>query len=199
MAQPIAKGAMAMIKSRLMANYKGLSREQLLQKAYDLGRDFERMSESCSQSTVATIHELVEMEDVVVRVATSSCGGQCGQVIGACGGMIGGTIALDYFFGRPLEQMSYTERKTRNLARYWEAMAVGKELLDRYFKEYGSIICPNIQTKLLGRTFYFPDPNDFEAFDKIGGHYDEDKCPGVVGKASRWVMEILLDKGAVEI
>jgi hypothetical protein len=45
--------------------------------------------------------------------------------------MIGGTIALDYFFGRPLEQMSYTERKRRNLARYWEAMAVAKELLDR--------------------------------------------------------------------
>lgn len=35
-----------------------------------------------------------------------------------------------------------------------------------------------------------------EKFKKAGGHAD--KCPHVAGNVARWVMEILLDKGAVE-
>jgi hypothetical protein len=36
-------------------------------------------------------------------------------------------------------------------------------------------------------------------FQEAGGISDPDKCCRVVGNAARWVMEILLDKGAVEL
>jgi len=37
-----------------------------------------------------------------------------------------------------------------------------------------------------------------EKFEKAGGYSAPDKCCHIVGNAARWVMEILLDKGAIE-
>ena len=51
--------------------YRGLSREQLLEKAGELGVDFEKYSSSCSQCTVAALQEILGFEDVIVKVATS--------------------------------------------------------------------------------------------------------------------------------
>ena len=81
-----------MVKAKLRGKYKGLSRQELLDKAYELGFNFEMNSTSCSQCTAAALHEILDFEDVVVRVLTSSCGGQADQVAGTCGGVIGGTI-----------------------------------------------------------------------------------------------------------
>ena len=90
-----------MIKAEVREKYRGLSRQELLDKAYELGFNYEKNSESCSQSTAAALHELVDIDDVVVRVATSSAGGHIGEVVGTYGGLLGGTLILDYFFGRP--------------------------------------------------------------------------------------------------
>ena len=90
-----------MIRTTLRKKYHGLSREELLDLVYEMGVNYMKHSGSCSQSTVAAIHELVEMDDVAVRVASSSAGGQLGQAMGTCGALIGSTIVLDYFFGRP--------------------------------------------------------------------------------------------------
>jgi len=68
------------IKAKLREKYRGLSPQELADKAYELGFNYEKNSQSCSQSTVATFHELLDIDDVVVRVATSSCGGEAVQV-----------------------------------------------------------------------------------------------------------------------
>ena len=44
--------------------YKSLSREELLDKVYELGVDFERYSGSCSQCTAAAIQEILDFEPV---------------------------------------------------------------------------------------------------------------------------------------
>ena len=79
----------------LAEKYRNLSEKQLLEKAQELGASYERYSGSCSQCTAAALKELLGFEDIVVKVATSSCGGQAGLSTGACGGVIGGTIVLD--------------------------------------------------------------------------------------------------------
>jgi len=71
-----------MIEAKIREKYQGLTRQELIDKAYELGFNFERNSQSCSQCTVAALHELLDIDDVVVRIATSSCGGQADQVIG---------------------------------------------------------------------------------------------------------------------
>jgi len=42
----------------------------------------------------------------------------------------------------------------------------------------------------MGRSFYLFDPEQFQDFEKAGSH--NDKCPSVVGNATRWVVDIML-------
>lgn len=187
-----------MIKAKVRRKYQALSHQELLDKAYELGCNYEINSQSCSQTTVAALYELLDIDNVVARVATSSCGGQADQVVGTCGGLVGGTMVLDYYFGRPIEKMSYQESVQANIKLADEAIEVAKLLYDKYVKEYGTIICPHIQVQLFGRHYYyFRDPNDSEKFEKAGAHSDPTKCGHIVGNAARWTMEILLDKCVV--
>ena len=108
-------------------------------------------------------------------------------------------MILDYFFGRTPSNMSYTECKPSNMEPLFNGIGVAGLLFDKYVKEYGTIICPHIQTQLYGRSFYFSDEEDMAKFEKAGGHSNSNKSAcHIVGNASRWVMEILLEKGAVE-
>ena len=125
-----------MTRVKVRQKYQGLSRQELLDKAHELGVNFERNSQSCSQSTVAALHELLEIEDVVVKVASSSAGGQLDQVAGTCGGLIGGTIVLDYFFGRPADKMSHEEGIPGNPELHMDAVQVVTPLFYRFIKEF---------------------------------------------------------------
>jgi C_GCAxxG_C_C family probable redox protein len=175
-------------------NYQGLSRQALLDKAYELAFHFEKYSGSCSQSTIAALHQLLEMSDVAVLVASSSAGGQAGQVVGTCGGLIGGTMALDYFFGREAGEMSHEEDISGNVEIHMNAVDIATLLYNRYVKEYGTILCPHIQVRLYGRHFYILDGDEHNKFDKAGAHSNTKRsCCVVVGNAARWAMEILLE------
>ncbi len=68
---------------------------------------------------------------------------------------------------------------------------LAKKLHDKFIKEYGSVICRDIQTKIMGRSYYFIDPDEYQKFLDAGAH--DIYCPDVVGKAARWVTEILLE------
>jgi hypothetical protein len=139
---------------------------------------------------------MLDVDDVVVKVSTSSAAGQAVRVTGTCGGLVGGTMILDYFFGRTVENMSCTEFKESNLEPLFNAIGVAGLLYEKYIKEYGTIICPHIQTQLYGRQFFLLDEQEMAKFDKEGGHGDSRKsCCHIVGNASRWVLEILVDNG----
>jgi len=186
-------------KAKLREQYRGLSQQDLLDKAYAQGAAYESISGSCSQSTAAALHEFLEIDDAVVRAANSSCGGQAITVMGTCGGVVGGTMVLDSFLGRPVEAMSNDSSRKPDREMLRDAIRTARLLCDRFVQEYGSILCPAIQAKLFGRTYYLPDPDEFQKFLKAGGHSDPAKCMHIVGNASKWTMEILLDKGVVEL
>jgi len=187
-----------MIKVKVREKYRGLSRQGLLDEAYELGSNFEKYSIGCSQSTVAALHELLNIEGVVVRVAGSLAGGTAMQFVGTCGALSGGVMILDYCFGRPPEKMSYQEEIKDNLDAYFAATEAPMLLADKFWKEYGTINCINIQRRLFGRFYNAADPDEYEKMVRAGAH-ESTKCPHIVGDAARWVMEILLDKGAVEL
>lgn len=181
----------------LQEKYRGLSRQQLLEKAYDLGVCFEKYSGGCSQCTAAALREILGFEDAVVRVATSSCGGQAGLSTGTCGGVIGGTIVLDYYLGRPADMVSATQEIPEDMADFSRAMETARSLCEKFIRQYGSILCPQIQTKIYGRSFNLQDPADWEAFEDAGAHSDPTKCMSVVGNAARWTLETLIEMKVV--
>jgi len=182
---------------RIAEKYRGLPKELLLEKARELGMSFERYCSSCSQCTAAALREILGFEDVVVRVATSSCGGQAGFSAGACGGVIGGTIVLDYYLGRPAGMLSAAEEIPEGMAELARAMQWAKSLGDKFIGHYGSILCPQIQQKLFGRSFNFHDSDDWNAFAAAGARTDPTKCMAVVGNAVQWTLETLVEAGVV--
>jgi len=183
----------------VLEKYRNLSRLQLLEKAGELGVNFEKYSGSCSQCTAAALREILGFEDVVVRVATSSCGGQAGFSMGACGGVVGGTIVLDYYLGRPAEMVSATQVIPQGMAELSRAMEAAKSFCGKFIRHYDSILCPQVQAKLYGRSFNLQDPADWKAFEEAGGHSDPTKCMSVVGNAARWTLETLIEMSVVTL
>jgi len=184
---------------KVREKYQSLSRQELQDKAYELGVNYERNSYSCSQSTVAALHEILGFEDEIVKVATSSCAGQALQTIGTCGALVGGTMVLDYYLGRPIENLSDREVIPANIDAALSSIAVARLLYDKYVSEYGTIICGHIQAQLFGRVYYLADPDELEKFEAAGGHTDPKKCVNIIGNAARWVIEILFEKGVIKL
>jgi|WetSurMetagenome_2_1015567.scaffolds.fasta_scaffold51732_2 C_GCAxxG_C_C family probable redox protein len=183
----------------LAENYRNLSQKELMEKAHELGVAYEKNSGSCSQCTVAALREILDFEDILVKVASSSCGGQAGFSAGACGGVIGGTIVLDYYLGRPADMVSAVQMNPEGMAKLARGMEAAQILGKRFIQEYGSILCPGIQSKIFGRSFNLQDSADWKAFEEAGGHSDPSKCMSIVGNAVQWTLEILIEKGVVTL
>lgn len=182
-----------MARAQIREQYQGLSRAELLDKVYDLGYNYTCNSHSCSQSAVAAVHAVFVMDDLAVKVASSLSGGSASQYLGTCGALAGGVIALDYYFGRPIEQMSAEEKIQANLDALKPASRYPKLLADKFVKEYGTFICPQLQRQLFGRNFYSVDPDESRKNSAAQEQCAPRNCFGVVGDTARWVAEILLD------
>jgi C_GCAxxG_C_C family probable redox protein len=182
----------------LTENYRKLSPKQLLEKAHELGIAYEKFSGSCSQCTVAALREMLGFEDIIVKIASSSCGGQAGFSAGACGGMIGGTIVLDYYLGRPAHLVTAAKVNPEGMTALAHGIETAQILGRKFVQEYGSILCPQIQSRIFGRSFNLQDPADWKAFEEAGGHNDPSKCMNIVGNAVQWTLEVLIEKGVVK-
>ena len=183
----------------IRAEYQSLSQEELLQKVYDLGVAYEMHSFSCSQSTVASLYRVLDFPEAIVKASSSNAGGTALQLVGSCGGLVGGIMVLDYFFGRPFELMSDTETiQDPNIDTLMAAQPIARSLCDKYVAEYGTITCAHIQRQLYGRLFWFDDMDEFQRFDEAGGHSNPQNCPHIVGNAAKWTMEIILGNGGMD-
>jgi C_GCAxxG_C_C family probable redox protein len=137
------------------------------------------------------IEELFDLKSDEALKAATAFGGGIGRMGSACGALIGGAMALSLLYGRSHEDMLEGSRSGK--AKSGEKLAVlTRKLAEKFKKEYGSLLCDDIEKKIFGRSFDKWNPAEREEKEKMGGH--RDKCPSVVGKASRWVAELILDE-----
>jgi C_GCAxxG_C_C family probable redox protein len=159
-------------------------KEKKMEKAYELGFKYERDYGSCSQCTFAAVSEILGKESKEIFKAIDGLAGGLGRTSnGTCGALTGGVAKISQRYGR---------EDFPNLGQREKCMTLAKKLHDRFIEEYGSVICKDVQTKIMGRSYDFWNPKEREEFDKAGGHTD--KCPDVVGKAAKWTVEILIDE-----
>lgn len=164
-----------------------MSKEQLSEKAYKLGFDYESNNHGCAQCTLAAVQDTLGLGDDSAFKGASGLSGGVGRMGHVCGALTGGVIAIGLSMGRErkdfdsdhIPQLYYTEE-------------VAKKLHDKFMEEYGTCNCREIQQKIFGRTFDLWNPGHWEIFEELGGHVD--KCPSVVGKAARWTVEIILEE-----
>jgi C_GCAxxG_C_C family probable redox protein len=103
-----------------------------------------------------------------------------------CGAYRGAVLVLSSLVGRERNNFADPEGirfKTHELTRKFQG---------KFIQEYGSVICRDIQNKILGRYYYLPDPQECEKFHNAGAH--DIHCPEVVGKAAKWMKEIILQE-----
>jgi C_GCAxxG_C_C family probable redox protein len=165
-------------------NNDGINGEQLLHKTYKLAYEYLRENKGCAQCVLGAIQDIFGLSDDVFAAGSALSGGGCLMGDGPCGAYSGALLALGYYYGRHRQNFSRIED-----ARF--AAKLGRQLRQKFEKEYGSIICSEIQKKIFGRSFSLLDPQDYHEFEKAGSR--EDKCPSVVGKAATWLAEIILE------
>ena len=164
-----------------------MGRESLIKKAYDLGFEYEKKYRGCSQSTIASVQDTLEIRNDFVFKAASGFPAGCGLLgDGMCGGYTGGIMIMSLFFGRRREK--FDDDREENYRSFRMACA----LHDKFIEEYGTIICRDIHCKIFGRSFNLWDPEDKKAFEDAGAH--KDKCTTVVANASAWAAGAILDE-----
>jgi C_GCAxxG_C_C family probable redox protein len=167
-------------------------KKELLEKAYQLGFEYEKVYKGCSQCAIAAIQDTLGIRDDNIFKALTGLaagGGQTG--IGVCGGYVAAVMALGQLVGRERSNFADPE-KVR-----FKSFALARKFQEEYIREFGTIICRDIQTRLFGRPYYIADPSDLEKFEAAGAHMD--KCTTVVGKAAQLAVKLILDEGLVEL
>jgi C_GCAxxG_C_C family probable redox protein len=160
------------------------------EKAYELGKEYEKKYMGCSQCSIAALQDALGIRnDDVFKATTALAGGGCGAVDGSCGAYIGSIMVLGSLLGRERDKFGDFE----SIAPNSRVMRLARKFRDKYIQEYGSVVCRNIQTKVLGRPYYLIDPDEWQKLEAAGGHSDKG-CPEVVGKAARWMAEIILEE-----
>jgi C_GCAxxG_C_C family probable redox protein len=160
------------------------------EKAYQLGKKNEKTYMGCSQCVIAALQDAFNIRnDAVFKAASGLAGGGGGSIDGSCGAFSGGIMVLSSLLGREREDFADTA------GAFHKSIDLARKLHDRFIQEYGSVICHNIQTKIFGRPYYIEDPDEWEKFEKAGGH--EKHCPEVVGKAARWTAELIDEAGLI--
>lgn len=163
-----------------------MDKDAILRKAYHLAFEYEREYRGCAQCSLAALQDLFDMrEDEVFRSASGLSGGVGLSTMGACGALTGGAMAIGMLFGREREEFDDPKGKRK------VAYRLCNQLAERFVAEYGSVVCKEIQRNYLGREYDLWDPEEYGDFDDIA--YKRERCPELVGQATMWACEIILD------
>jgi C_GCAxxG_C_C family probable redox protein len=158
--------------------------ENASEKAYELGKHYEKTYRGCSQCVIAALQDVFDIRnDDIFKSATALAGGSAMSSEGSCGAYVGALMVLGDLVGRERDNFADPEG-----IRFTTQKLAGK-LRQKFIDEYGSFICGSIQTKVMGRSYFLADPQEYEKFHNAGAHSVH--CPEVVGKAARWMADII--------
>jgi hypothetical protein len=137
--------------------------QTILQKAYELGHDYEARHGGCARCTVAALQDALPMlgvDEGLFRASTCLDGGATPVAEQNCGGFTGAGMVIGYLCG------------SRRNGEFHGSAGLAHQLLhevyDRFAKEYGTVLCRDVRKGVQG------------------------DCPEAVGRAARWTAEALL-------
>ncbi|MCK9357023.1 MAG: C-GCAxxG-C-C family protein [Dehalococcoidia bacterium] len=166
------------------------AKEQVLQKAYDLAYHYEQTYRGCPQCVLAALQDAFHMpDDAVFKALSGFAGGSALMGDAGCGAYSGGIAFLSGLRGRERGNFADPDRLR------FVSFATARKLHDRFIARYGTVVCRELHSRLFGRPFFMPDPDEMRKFDEAGGH--STVCPEVCGNAARWTAEIAFDEGLI--
>ena len=154
------------------------------ERAYEAGWAYESTYRGCAQCVLAALQDAFDArDDAVFRAATGLAGGGGLACDGSCGAYVGAGMFFGQLLGRERDDFADPEGVRLQTA------AMVRELRRRFLDEYGSVTCRDVQTRVMGRSYYIADPEESRRFHDAGAH--DVHCPGVVGRAAGRAAEIV--------
>lgn len=155
---------------------------ELREKMMRLGVENEAKYGGCAQCVLLTLSQTaLDIDPKVIQSATALMAGGV-RSGNSCGAFNGALMALSCVLGRSPEHME-------DLQGVSDTVVPARKLYQKFMDEYGSVLCRDIQYKIMGKSYRMYDPEDAKRFLEDGGH--DDKCTNVVAKACVWVIEVL--------
>ncbi len=162
-----------------------MNKKALVEQAVEAAKQAQIRDDICARSTMAGLQSVFdEIPEEMVTAALSLAGGT-GGASGSCGAYCCGLLAVGLHYNAPLaEELKNPELKAKGAAKF-------SEYRDRFMKEMGTVLCPELQKKVCGRSYTLYDPVEHEEFLSLPGH--EAKCAEVVAVAARIAAEMILE------
>jgi hypothetical protein len=162
------------------------SKEELQQEAERLGFQYEKDAHYCPQATLAAIMDVLHFsDDALFKSCFGFHGGGGDTNNGPCGALVGGILAICWFFGRTKTEF---DLQIDN----YQASGIVRKLQEMFEQEFGSFRCRDIHTCLFGRDFDIWSEEGLRDFLEAGAH--DDRCPSVVGKGAAWAVGLIIDE-----
>ena len=141
---------------------------------------------SCSRSVVHGLQKYFDfINDDIVQAAVALAGGGGRATVGSCGAFSGGLMALSAKFSPRSEELSEKE-----IEEFDKVRSNFNEFRDWFIAEFGSVLCWDVQRRLLGRSFNLMDDEQLQAFRNFHEAHGR-KCTQATTKAALKVAEIL--------
>jgi C_GCAxxG_C_C family probable redox protein len=163
-----------------------VNKQEILKKAYDLGKKYERECTGCAQTVVAAIFEALGIWNEDIFKAASGLADGLGLTgDGSCGALVGGSMVIGYLYGRGKEDF-------KDMYKPMKSYTLVKKLHDKYVKKFGSCRCYDVQKKLMGRTYDMWNVDEQKEAFKSGMM---DHCSDLVGSVAQLATKIILNNG----
>lgn len=161
-------------------------KDEILNKAFELGKKYEQECTGCAQTAVAAIFESLGIwNEDVFRAASGLADGLGLTGDGSCGALVGSSMVIGYLFGRGRVDF-------KDMYKPMKSYTLVKKLHDKYVKQYGSCRCFDVQEKTMGRTFNLWNADEMKEAFKADMM---DNCSTIVGNVAKLATKIILKSG----
>ncbi len=160
-----------------------LTKEEVLDLVEKNAFEAQKRDDVCARSAMYGLKSGFDFIPEEMVTATQSLAGGTGAGSGSCGAYCSGLLAVGLKYNATMaEEAADPSVKMKGIVKF-------KEYRDRFLKEFGTILCPEIHRQLFGKAFYLPKEEG--EFFSIPDHAE--KCAYVAGKAARIAAEMLLE------
>jgi C_GCAxxG_C_C family probable redox protein len=164
--------------------------EKILDRVARKAGDYEEVSISCSQGTLAALQEEFSLAGgkEVIKAATFMPGIASRKE--TCGAVVGGLMALGLRFGK--DKIRDPDPDTpEGKEEMFKLREKAWRFCEEFKKEFGSTMCGDIRPRLMGRDYNSMDPIDRQQFLNDGG---PKKCRVPAEKAAWIAASIILEE-----
>ena len=162
------------------------SKELLINKAYDLGIQYEKKYAGCAQTIVAAIFEALGIWSEDIFKATTGLANGLGLTgEESCAALLGASMVISYLFGRDHEDFKDEYEPMKSYA-------LVKRLHNIFIRKYGACQCRNVQSKQFEVTWKYEER--YEMKGHLRTHMI-DFCSEIVGNIAKIATKIILENG----